>query len=178
MASIDNTNKAIEQIDNTFSNLQDRYVALQKQETDSGSFSPSNKKIIKLSNNQAIKKGSEVNVGAQSATEFSNYLEASQRFPGLMNQSPGTIHKVVMNSRGSADNLHSGSSNQELDSVDDQAFQIELKNRLGVIPAPQSSLPPEEQDGKRSPKKQSEKRLYEKAVGNPKQQNFDTVGYF
>ena len=95
-----------------------------------------------------------------------------------MNQSPGTIHKVVMNSRGSADNLHSGISNQELDSVDDQAFQIELKNRLGAIPAPQSTLPQEEQDGKRSPKKQSEKKLPEKVTGNQKRQSFDAVGNF
>ena len=55
---------------------------------------------------------------AQSASEVSNYLEAPQRLQVITQPSPGTIHKVVMN-RGSAENLHSGSSNQELDSVDD-----------------------------------------------------------
>ena len=98
--------------------LQDRYIALQNKENDSP-VSPTNKKVIKLSNNQAIKPSSPLKLEAQqSASEVSNYLEAPQRLQVITQTSPGTIHKVVMN-RASAENLHSGSSNQELDSVDD-----------------------------------------------------------
>ena len=77
MSKIENTDNAIKNIDNNLASLQDRYVALQNKEIESSSFSPSNKKVIKLSNNQAAKPNSTTKFEAQSASEVSNYLETS-----------------------------------------------------------------------------------------------------
>ena len=116
-----NVNTTLHNIDNSLANLQEQYHALHNQGTDPSNASPSNKKVIKLTHIQTKQLANPTVI-----IESSNYhspVAASSKYRGKGSTpaSPGTIHKALIASGGS-ENLHSGSSNQELDSVDDQNY--------------------------------------------------------
>ena len=134
-----NTGTALHHIENNLVSLQERYHALNSKGDDSSKASSPTavgKKVIKLSHIQTKKPS---NLMATEENETPNYVNVQEHTSMSRRQAtspatPGTVHKATVLASTASENLHSGSSIQEFDSVDDQGFQIELKNRLTVAP--------------------------------------------